>query len=186
MMTRVIWLTGLSGAGKSTLARSIRDALQLDGHRGHVLDGDDLRSGLCADLGFSMADRAENVRRVGEVARILADVGVVAIVALISPVLRDRALVRERLEDVGFLEVYVSAPLEVCETRDVKGLYARARQGQLPNFTGVSSRYEPPVVPDVEVRTDKMTLRECTERVLERAGYSRAARRCTGATSAGL
>ncbi len=154
----VIWLTGLSGAGKSTLSVALERRLFDAGHQTYVLDGDHVRAGLCSDLGFSPADRSENIRRVGEVARTLADAGVMVIVALISPFAADRARARAGHAPGRFTEVYVNAPLEVCEGRDAKGLYARARRHEIADFTGLTSPYEPPVQPDVEIRTDQVTV----------------------------
>lgn len=161
----VIWLTGLSGAGKTTIARALETALKAEGRAVFVLDGDCLRRGLCADLGFSPADRRENIRRVGEVARLFADAGMVCIVALISPYRQDRARARAAAGSRGFLEVYINAPLAVCERRDPKGLYARARRGELADFTGVSAPYEPPGPAELELRTDQLDVPTCVARV---------------------
>jgi len=144
-----VWFTGLSGAGKTTLARAVAALLVAEGRAAHVLDGDELRAGLSADLGFSLADRAEQVRRAGHVARILGDAGVVPLVALVSPVRADRDAVRALHGAGRFLEVHVATPLEVCETRDVKGLYARARAGEVAQMTGVAQGYEPPLAPEL-------------------------------------
>jgi bifunctional enzyme CysN/CysC len=146
-----VWLTGLSGSGKSTVAAACERALVDAGRPAYVLDGDNLRHGLNADLGFSAADRAENVRRVGHVARLLADAGVVALVPLISPYRADRELVRALHAEAGvpFIEVFVDTPLELCEQRDPKGLYAKARAGEITGFTGIDDPYEAPDAPDV-------------------------------------
>ena len=157
----VVWLTGLSGAGKTTIARALETELRRIGWAVCVLDGDCLRRGLCSDLGFSPADRQENIRRVGEVARLFADAGLICIVALISPYRRDRDRARAAAPPGRFLEVFVNSPLEVCERRDPKGLYARARTGELKDFTGISAPYEPPVAADVELRTDQLSAAEC-------------------------
>ncbi len=146
-----VWFTGLSGAGKTTLARAVAALLALQGRAAHVLDGDELRAGLSADLGFSLADRAEQVRRAGHVARILGDAGMVPLVALISPVRADRDAVRAAHGSVRFLEVHVATPLAVCEARDVKGLYARARTGEVAQLTGVAQPYEAPLAPELTV-----------------------------------
>ena len=153
----VIWLTGLSGAGKSTIARGAQRGLSASGYACCVVDGDDLRKGLCSDLGFTEADRLEQARRACEVARLIANSGVVVIVALISPMRESRDLARRNTEAGRFSEVFVNAPLDVCESRDVKGLYKRARSGAVTHFTGVSAPYERPEAPDLEIRTDVMS-----------------------------
>jgi adenylylsulfate kinase len=156
----VVWLTGLSGAGKTTLAHALKARLDTEGFPAVVLDGDKLRNGLCSDLGFSFEDRLENVRRVAEVSLLFAHAGFVVISALISPREQQRrmakAIVGER-----FFEVYVNAPLEVCERRDPKGLYARARAGQIPSFTGISDPYEPPLNPSLIVDTAHASVAAC-------------------------
>jgi adenylyl-sulfate kinase len=166
----VVWFTGLSGAGKSTLATALERALFDRGVHVQVLDGDIIRTGLSADLGFGEADRAENIRRIGEVAALFASAGVVAIAAFISPYRADRDRARRRLAEVSpgasFLEVHVDAPLGVCETRDPKGLYKKARAGQIPQFTGVSAPYEPPLAPEVVVKTGDETLEACIAQLL--------------------
>ncbi len=161
----VVWLTGLSGSGKSTLAVELEHALLERGHVAFVLDGDNVRHGLNADLGFGEADRTENIRRVGHVARLFADAGVIVLTAFISPFRADRAAVRALLPDDAFLEVHVSTPLAVCEARDPKGLYARARAGEIPHFTGISSPYEAPERPDLAVDTAHLSLDRCVERL---------------------
>lgn len=145
----VVWLTGLSGAGKSTLAQALADGLRAHAQGCCVLDGDALRQGLNRDLGFSPADRAENMRRVAEVARLMSQAGLVVLVALISPYRKDRALARHIIGPEHFLEVYVDTPLAVCESRDPKGLYRRAREGLLPQMSGIGDTYEPPEQADV-------------------------------------
>jgi bifunctional enzyme CysN/CysC len=149
-----VWLTGLSASGKSSVAAELERRLLASGRPAYRLDGDNLRHGLNADLGFSAADRAENVRRVGEVAQLFADAGLIAVVSLISPYRADRERVREvhRAAELLFLEVFVDTPLEVCEARDPKGMYARARAGELLGFTGVDDPYEPPEAPDLVLR----------------------------------
>jgi adenylyl-sulfate kinase len=159
----VVWLTGLSGSGKSTLALALDSALHGAGRHCYLLDGDNLRHGLCRDLGFSDTDRKENIRRTGEVARLMAEAGLIVICSLISPFAADRDQIRESCGTAGvrFIEVFVNAPLAICEQRDPKGLYKRARAGAIPGFTGIDSPYEPPSVPDLELRTDVRTLEEC-------------------------
>jgi len=159
-----VWLTGLSGAGKSTIAEASAAALRAEGVRVHVLDGDELRAGLSADLGFTLSDRAEQVRRAGHVARILGDAGVVALAALISPTRTERDAVRALHPAGRFLEVHVATSLQVCEARDVKGLYARARAGAIPEFTGIDSPYEPPIEPEL-VLDGSAVLEEQVERL---------------------
>ncbi len=156
----VIWLTGLSGAGKSTLATELNRQFKLEGCKSFILDGDVMRHGLCSDLGFSAEDRRENVRRITAVAHLFAEAGIQCIVALISPYRKDRDNARAVIGSGRFIEVYVNVPLEVCEARDPKGLYARARAGKLPEFTGISAPYEPPLKPEVEVLTHQMTLEQ--------------------------
>jgi adenylylsulfate kinase len=164
----VLWLTGLSGAGKSTLCRALERRLFDEGHHVYSLEGDELRHGLNANLGFSQADRRENVRRAAEVAKILCNAGVIAIMALISPHRDDRRTARKMVEDSGgkFIQVFVNASLEVCEGRDVKGLYGRARAGVIPEFTGISSPYDLPVQSEIVVQTDRQTVEECVAVVL--------------------
>lgn len=164
---RVVWLTGLSAAGKSTIATELERELFNLGQQVYVLDGDNIRHRLCADLGFSPEDRAENIRRIGEVARLFADAGLICITAFISPYRADRELVRRMCPPGQFIEVYVNAPLEVCEQRDPKGLYARARANEIPEFTGVSAPYEPPEKPELELRTDHLTVSEAVARIIE-------------------
>jgi bifunctional enzyme CysN/CysC len=142
---KVIWFTGLSGSGKSTLANALEVALHAQGKRTYILDGDNIRQGLNKDLGFTDADRVENIRRIAEVAKLMMDAGMIVMTAFISPFRREREMARELIGPENFVEVYVSTPLEVCEQRDVKGLYKKARSGQLPNMSGVSSPYEPPL-----------------------------------------
>lgn len=145
---KVIWLTGLSGSGKSTLANALERALHQAGKHTYILDGDNIRCGLNKDLGFSDVDRAENIRRIAEVANLMADAGLIVITAFISPFKREREMARNLIGTAHFLEVYVSTPLEICEQRDPKGLYQKARRGELENMTGITSPYEPPEHPE--------------------------------------
>lgn len=162
----VVWLTGLPAAGKSTIAAGLERGLFQCGCQARVLDGDHVRRGLCRDLGFSPKDRQENIRRVGEVARLFADAGFICITAFISPYRADRAMARKLMANGRFIEVFVNAPLAVCEARDPKGLYARARQHRLKNFTGITAPYELPLEPEVELHTDRLTVAEAVGKVL--------------------
>lgn len=161
-----LWLTGLSGSGKSTIAVAVEKALLEAGHAAYVLDGDNVRHGLNSNLGFSPEDRSENIRRVGEVAKLMSDAGLVVLTSFISPYRADRDRVRAAMESGNFVEVYVSAPLETCEERDVKGLYKRARAGEIPEFTGISAPYEPPERPELVVRTDQQSVEESVAQIL--------------------
>lgn len=162
----VVWLTGLSASGKSTIATELERKLFLRGCQTFILDGDAVRQGLCSDLDFSERDRHENIRRVGEVARLFADAGFICISAFISPHRTDRDIVRSLMTGGIFIEVYVNAPLAVCEARDPKGLYAKARLHRIPNFTGISSPYEPPLKPEIELLTDKLTVADAVKKIL--------------------
>ena len=160
---KTIWLTGLSGSGKSTLANELEKRLVAAGRHTMLLDGDNVRMGLNRNLGFKEADRIENIRRIAEVAKLMNDAGLIVITSFISPYVRDRRKAREIIGEESFVEVYVSTPIEECEKRDVKGLYAKAREGKIPNFTGISSPYEPPKHPAVEIDTSVGTLEECAD-----------------------
>lgn len=162
----VIWFTGLSGSGKSTLAHAVEDQLHARDCRTFVLDGDNVRHGLCGDLGFTIQDRTENIRRVGEVAKLFTEAGVIVLTAFISPLRSDRDRVRNILPHGDFLEVYCAASLDECELRDVKGLYKKARAGQIPEFTGITSPYEEPASAELVVETGTVSLQECAQRVL--------------------
>ncbi|MBI1195470.1 MAG: adenylyl-sulfate kinase [Gammaproteobacteria bacterium] len=162
----ILWFTGLSGAGKSTLAHAVEDALHQMGVRTYVLDGDNIRHGLCGDLGFSDADRVENIRRIGEVAKLFLEAGTVALTAFISPFRADRDRVRALVDDGDFFEIYCKCDLAVCEDRDPKGLYKKARAGQIPEFTGISSPYEAPENAEIVVDTGAQTLDESVAAVL--------------------
>ena len=162
----VLWFTGLSGSGKSTVGNAVELALHERGCHTYVLDGDNIRHGLNKNLGFSDEDRQENIRRIGEVARLFSDAGVLTITAFISPFRADRAMVRELVGD-RFIEVHVTAPLEVCEERDPKGLYKKARAGEIKDFTGISSPYEAPESPEITVDTGAHSVEECTALVVD-------------------
>lgn len=153
----VVYMTGLSGAGKSTLATAVERELHALGLRTCVLDGDVLRAGLCSDLGFTDADRVENMRRATELARLLVDAGLLVVTAMISPFRHERDIARSRFKPGDFMEVFIDAPLDVCEARDPKGLYAKARRGEIPGFTGIDSPYEPPASPDLHIDTARLT-----------------------------
>lgn len=162
----ILWFTGLSGAGKSTLAHRVEEILFERGCRTYVFDGDNVRHGLCADLGFSVEDRHENIRRIGEMSKLFIEAGVIALTAFISPLRADRQMVRSLVQDGDFIEVFCDAPLEVCEGRDVKGLYQKARQGLIPDFTGISSPYEAPNAPELTVHTGRDGLEACAQQVI--------------------
>ena len=162
----IIWLTGLSGAGKSTLAHAVEDTLHQMGCRTFVMDGDNVRHGLCGDLGFSRQDRKENIRRVGEVAKLFVEAGVIVLTAFISPYREDRDRVRGMVEHGDFIEIYCDCPVEICESRDVKGLYKKARNGQISEFTGISSPYEPPINPELTVSTAAQDVEASVKEVI--------------------
>ncbi|WP_434604839.1 adenylyl-sulfate kinase [Pseudomonas sp. R1-7] len=163
----VIWLTGLSGAGKSSIANALELALCNAGNHTYLLDGDNIRLGLCKDLSFSDADRVENIRRISEVAKLFLDAGLIVITAFISPFMRDRALARDVIGNSTFIEVFVDAPLSECMRRDPKGLYKKAEQGLIKNFTGIDSAYEPPVNPDIRVNTLENGVETCVDQILQ-------------------
>ena len=162
----VLWFTGLSGAGKSTLAHAVEKALFDLGCRTIVIDGDNVRHGLCADLGFTNEDRQENIRRVGELSKLFIDAGVITLTAFISPFQADRSRVRNLVNDNEFIEIYCNANLSACEQRDVKGLYAKARRGEISDFTGISSPYEPPQDAEINLDTGSDSLVNCVEKVI--------------------
>jgi adenylylsulfate kinase len=163
----IIWFTGLSGAGKSSLAHALEKTLFNKGCRTFVFDGDNVRHGLCSDLGFSQADREENIRRIGEMSKLFVEAGVIAITAFISPFRTDRDRVRALVKEGEFIEIYCNASLSVCEKRDTKGLYKKARTGQIKDFTGISSPYEPPDNPELEINTGSETLESCVEEIIK-------------------
>ena len=162
----VLWFTGLSGAGKSTTAVALQSALTELGCNTYLLDGDQLRQGLCKDLGFSEQDRTENLRRIGEVARLMVDAGLLVICATISPFETSRRALRARFEAGDFIEVFIDAPLAVCEARDSKGLYRKALAGEIMQFTGIDSAYDRPVSADIHVHTDQTSTAQCVEQII--------------------
>jgi len=162
----IIWFTGLSGSGKSTLAHAVEEALHQQGCRTFVLDGDNVRHGLCSDLGFSSKDRVENIRRIGEMAKLFMEAGIIVLTAFISPYRNDRERVRGMVEHGDFMEIFCAAPLEICEARDVKGMYKKARSGQIADFTGISSPYEAPTKPEISVNTGSAELDDCVQQVI--------------------
>lgn len=161
-----LWFTGLSGSGKSTIAHALEEQLHQRGCHTYVFDGDNVRHGLCGDLGFSVEDRKENIRRIGEMTRLFVDAGVIALTAFISPFREERAQVRALFDEGDFVEIYCRCSLAVCEERDVKGMYKRARNGEIAEFTGISSPYEEPVNPEVIIDTDKDSLDNSVEKLL--------------------
>jgi adenylylsulfate kinase len=170
----IVWFTGLPGSGKSTLANKLEEKLFERRVRTFVIDGDNVRTGLNKDLGFSAEDRQENIRRIGEVAKLFVEAGMIVMTAFISPYRRDRELVRSLVNKDEFIEVYVKCPLEVCEQRDVKGHYRMARQGLIKQFTGIDDAYEEPEHPEIMIETDKLAIDECVQGIigyLERNGY---------------
>jgi len=156
----LIWFTGLSGSGKSTIANALEVFLVENDKHTYILDGDNVRKGLNSDLTFAPEDRKENIRRIGEVANLMLDAGLIVLSAFVSPYREDREKVKAIVGDENFIEVFVNTPIEECERRDVKGLYAKARNGEIPNFTGISAPYESPLQPDIEIDTTKQTIRE--------------------------
>lgn len=163
----VLWFTGLSGSGKSTVANAVDSKLLSLGKHSYLLDGDNVRHGLNKDLGFSDDDRVENIRRIGEVAKLFVDSGAIVLTAFISPFIEERKQVRELMQEGEFLEVFVDTPLEVCESRDPKGLYKKARAGEIKNFTGIDSAYEVPLSAELHLQTQNKSIEECAEFVVE-------------------
>ncbi len=162
-----LWFTGLSGSGKSTLAHAIEERLHLMGCRTYVFDGDNVRHGLCGDLGFSPEDRQENLRRIAEMVKLFLDAGIIALTAFISPLRKDRNMARDIIGQENFMEIYCNCPIEICEQRDVKGMYKKAKAGLIKNYTGISSPYEPPQNPDIEVLTGSRSLEDCVQDIVE-------------------
>jgi adenylylsulfate kinase len=163
----IVWLTGLSGSGKSTLAHAVEEVLHQQGCSTFVLDGDNVRHGLCGDLGFSAADRVENIRRIGEMAKLFMEAGVIVLTAFISPYRADRDRVRAMVKPGDFVEIYCDSSIEVCESRDVKGMYKKARAGLISDFTGISSPYEAPDNPELLINTGGSTLDDCVRQVMD-------------------
>jgi adenylylsulfate kinase len=163
----VVWFTGLPSSGKSTIASEVEHQLNSKGIRTYLLDGDNVRHGLNSNLGFSPEDREENIRRIGEVAKLFVDAGIITLVAFISPYRKDREKARHILEAGEFIEVYVKCPAEVCEQRDPKGLYQKARQGEIKEFTGVSAPYEEPLHPEIVLETDKLAVDESVKKIID-------------------
>jgi len=162
----VLWFTGLSGSGKSTLAHAVEEELYQMGSRTFVLDGDNVRYGLNGDLGFSDKDRKENLRRIGEVSKLFIEAGIIVLTAFISPFREERKKVRSMMPHGDFIEIYVECPIKICESRDVKGLYQKARDGEIDQFTGISSPYEPPDAQELTINTSQETLKESTMKIL--------------------
>ncbi|MCF8780366.1 adenylyl-sulfate kinase [Vibrio sp. IRLE0018] len=163
----VLWFTGLSGAGKSTVAGALENRLAEQGFHTYLLDGDNVRHGLCSDLGFSTQDRRENIRRIGELAKLMADAGLIVLTAFISPHRAERQLVRDLLPDGEFIEVFVNTSLEVCEQRDPKGLYKKARAGEIRNFTGIDSEYEVPLNPEIDLPAGEKNIEQLVDQLIE-------------------
>lgn len=161
-----MWFTGLSGAGKSTLAHAVEERLHQRGCHTYVLDGDNVRHGLCGDLSFSIEDRKENIRRIAEVAKLMLEAGVITLTAFISPFREDRDRARQIFPHGEFLEIFCDCPIEICEDRDVKGLYKKARAGEVKEFTGISSPYEAPLKPELKINTGTQSLKECVDQVM--------------------
>ncbi len=162
----ILWFTGFSGAGKSTLAHAVESELYKMGASTFVLDGDNVRHGLCSDLGFSDQDRAENIRRIGELAKLMSEAGIIVLTAFISPFRNDRSAARKLVPHGDFLEIFCKCPIEVCESRDTKGLYKRARAGKITSFTGIDSSYEEPIKPELTIETHLETLEESVNSVI--------------------
>jgi adenylylsulfate kinase len=163
----ILWFTGLSGSGKSTIAHQLEECLFKKNVKTYVLDGDNIRTGINRDLGFSAQEREENIRRIGEVARLFVDAGIVVLTAFISPYRKDRAFVRNLVKHGEFIEIYVKCPIEICEQRDVKGLYRKARHGIIKRFTGIDDPYQEPEHPEIVLETDKSSIEQCIQEILD-------------------
>lgn len=162
----ILWFTGLSASGKSTISNAVEQKLYELGHHTYLLDGDNVRHGLNKDLGFSDSDRVENIRRIGEMAKLFADAGLIVLSAFISPFRADRQMVRDLVEEGEFVEIHMDTPLSVCEQRDPKGLYKKARQGEIKNFTGIDSTYEAPESPEITINTAECDIEACADKVI--------------------
>ena len=163
---RVIWMTGLSGSGKTTIAQSIELELNKKGFLTQILDGDNIRTGINNNLGFTEVDRYENIRRISEVSKLFVDCGIICINSFISPTKEIREMAKQIIGEEDFIEVYINAPIEICEERDVKGLYKKARNGEIKNFTGIDSPFEEPENPNIEIRTDKLSIEDSTTKAM--------------------
>ena len=163
--SKVLWLTGLSGSGKSTIAEALERKLHNSGYFAQVLDGDNIRSGINNNLGFSLEDRQENIRRIAEIAKLYLNSGIITLNSFISPTVEIRNFAKEIIGAEDFIEIYINAPLEICEQRDVKGLYQKARKGIIKGFTGIDSPYEPPTNPAIEIKTDQLSLEESVDQI---------------------
>ena len=163
----VLWLTGLSGSGKSTIAQELERRLYNEGFFAQVLDGDNIRSGINNNLGFSLEDREENIRRIAEISKLYVNSGIITINSFVSPTIKIRSQARDIIGEENFIEIYINTPLEICEKRDVKGLYQKARKGEIKGFTGIDSPYEPPVNPDVNVHTENLSVTESANSIYE-------------------
>ena len=163
----VVWLTGLSGSGKSTIAQGLERLLHNEGYFAQVLDGDNIRSGINKNLSFSAEDRVENIRRIAEIAKLYLNTGVITLNSFISPTIASRQMAKDIVGDADFVEIYINTPLEICEQRDVKGLYAKARKGEIKNFTGIDAPYEAPAKPDFELKTAELTVEESVQAVFD-------------------
>jgi len=166
----LLWFTGLSGSGKSTIANAVEDTLHKIGKHTYTLDGDNIRYGLNKDLGFTAAERTENIRRIAEVANLMVDAGIIVLAAFVSPYEKDREDIKNIVGKEHYIEIFVDTPLEVCEERDVKGLYKKAREGVIKDFTGISAPYEAPVNPDIVIKTHEMNIPESVEKILNYIG----------------
>ncbi len=163
----VLWFTGLSGSGKSTVANVVENQLHEQGFKTYLLDGDNVRHGLCKDLSFSDEDRVENIRRIGELCKLFADSGLIILATFVSPFIKDRQMVRELLGEDEFVEIFVNTPIEICEQRDPKSLYKKARAGEIKGFTGIDSPYEAPVNPEIDLKTAEQSLEDSAKQVVE-------------------